>query len=190
VLLRRALRLLGAALAAGLIAGAVTGLASRGLMWFIGELAPGRAGDVTHENAVVGQRTLGGTLNVVIQGAAFGMPFGAFVYLAVRRWVPGRGVWRGLVFGAFVLMMMGGVVLDGGYEYFRYASAAVTVPLFASLFFVYGVVAVPLTERWAGPSPWPSRHWVTVGGRIALGALFVMGALHFRDMLSDVYHLL
>jgi hypothetical protein len=158
-------------------------------MWALAEMAPGRHGDVTHENAVVGQRTLAGTLSL-LGNAPFFAPPGAVMYLVLRRWIPGRGLVKGLVFGAFIMLMFGDSVLDGDYEYFRYVSPAISVPMFATVFPVYGAVMAPLTERWAGPSPWPPRQWVTVSGRVALGALSVIGALHFIDTLSDTYQLL
>jgi hypothetical protein len=189
VAFRRWLRLFGVALAASLIAALVALLWGRLLMWAVAEMAPGRHGDVTHESAVVGQRTLSGTLKLLSNAPFFAIP-GAIVYLILRRWVPGRGAVKGLVFGVFILLMFGDSILDGDYEYFRYVSPAITVPMFATVFPVYGAALASLAERWAGPSPWPPRRRVTIVGQVVLGALFIVGALHLRETLSSVYHLI
>jgi hypothetical protein len=185
---RRGLRIVGAALAAGMLAALVTALVSRGLMWSLAAGAAERHGEVTHDNAVVGQRTLSGTLGLLLQAQFFAIP-GTIAYVALRRFLPGRPALKGLLFGVLLLLFFGDSVLDGSYEYFRYASARVTVPMFAALFPLYGVVAVVLTERWAGTPASRRYPWVTRSGQGALVVLAIAGAAHLRTTLSTVYHL-
>ena len=48
--------------------------------------------------------SLGGTTGILMIGAILGMPFG-LIYVAIRRYLPGRGVWNGLVYGALLWLI-------------------------------------------------------------------------------------
>ncbi|MBA3653845.1 MAG: hypothetical protein H0W70_06580 [Actinobacteria bacterium] len=188
-IVRRGLTVAGASIAACFVAGVATGLWSRVLMWILAATAPARAGEVTHERAVVGQRTLEGTINLVLIVVAAGAVTGAPVYIVVRRWLPARVVLKGLSFAAVLLAVFGPYVLDGDYEYFRYGHPAISVALFLTTFVVFGLVSAALAERWAGAPAQPPRRWLTIVGVPFLAALGVWGAARLDATLSGVYHL-
>jgi hypothetical protein len=182
---RHALRLFGATVLGSIVAGAVAGLGARVAMWVIRVMNDSHNGEVTHANSAVGQWTSSGTVDIVITGAMiFGLP-GAVLYLLVRRWLPGPPVLRGLLFG-LVLLAIGftAFVQDNEYEYDRYVSPAVSVPLFMVLFPLYGVLLAPVAERLGRGSMTPPRHrLVRVGGRVLLMGLVVVGAFATADQL-------
>ena len=183
----RVARVIAAGLAGGVVAGAVAGgLGSRLLMRVIGVMARSHYGEVTHENSVVGETTFAGTLNLVIQGAGFGL-FGGVVYLLVRRWMPGRRVVKGLTFGVFLLLFQGTLVLDGNYEYYRYISPWQAYAMFALLFPAYGVVLALVAETLAGPSPWPNRRLVTRIGYAVVSLIAIAGT---ADLVTTMRELL
>ena len=170
----RVARVTASGLAGGVVAGAlVGGLGSRLVMRLVGVMARSHYGEVTHENAVVGETTLAGTLNLVAQGVGFGI-FGGILYLFVRRWVPGKGVVKGLVFGCGLLLLAGPVVLDGNYEYYRYIEPWQAFVLFALLIPIYGVVASLVTERLAGRSPYPPNRAIGIAGQVILLVLVIL----------------
>jgi hypothetical protein len=115
----------------------------------------------------------------------------ALVYLVVRRWVPGRGVVKGVVFGLGLLVIAGPVVLDGNYEYFRYISTWQAVALFAALYPLFGAVIGFLAERWAArPQGPPDNRLVAVAGWAVLAVILVRGGVTGYLRLRDVYHLI
>jgi hypothetical protein len=185
--LARALRLLGVALGAGVVAGTAGGLGARLVMRIVAIMGRSHYGEVTHHNAVTGVTTLGGTMNLAIEGALLGVA-GSLFYLVVRPWLPGRPLVRGLLFGLLLLLAVGTLVLDGDYEYYRYVSPAVSVSLFALLFPLYGAVLAWLIERWDRDRPqftgWPLRI-----GRGLLGVLAITTGLNLLDQLRIEYQL-
>ena len=173
----RVLRVVGAGLAGGILAGVIVGgLGSRLLMRIVGVMGRSHYGEVTHQNAVVGVTTLDGTLNLAIQGVGYGI-FGGLMYLLVRRWMPGRGWVKGLAFGVFLLLTQGGLVLDGDYEYYRYIQAWQAYAMFALLFPVYGIVNGLVTERLAGKPAYPPHRVVGIVGQVALGAIALLSGI-------------
>jgi hypothetical protein len=173
-----ALRLTAAGLLAGLVAGAVAGLGSRLVMYVIRLMNPSHNGEITHANAEVGRFTMEGTLSLAIEGMFFGVP-GAVFYLIVRRWIPGLGVMKGLVFGLVLLVVGAPAVLDGNYEYFRYVSEWIAVALFSLLYPLFGVVVSPLTERLGrGASGPPRNRSLARFGYLLLGGTLVWGLVN------------
>lgn len=188
--LRRGLRLVGAGLLAGIVAGATAGLGSRVVMFAIRLMNPSYNGVPTHANAEVGRVTAEGTLALAVEGAFYGIP-GAVVYLLVRRWMPGDGVWKGAAFGVFLLIVAGPVVLDGNYEYFRYVPTGVSVGLFALLYPLYGLVVAPLTESLGRAQRGrPSNALVASSGYLILGGVLVWSAIRDVALLRDVFRIL
>ena len=88
----------GRGLVAGLVAGVICGVGARIAM----RIAALAAGNETGF-------TLGGTVGVVFIPVVIGAPLG-IIYVAVRRWLPGSGLRRGLVFG-ILFLLLGGVPL-------------------------------------------------------------------------------
>ncbi len=105
-------RLLVIGVTAGLAAGFLTGLWSRVAMRLSGFLTDDANRFIrTENNARVGDITLGGTLTLGAVGAALGI-LGGLLYLAIRRWLPGRSWVRALTYGALLLAVFGFVVMD------------------------------------------------------------------------------
>jgi hypothetical protein len=160
-----------------MVAGAVAGLGSRLVMYVIRLMNPSHNGEFTHANAEVGRFTVDGTMSLAIEGMFFGVQ-GAVVYLIVRRWMPGLGVMKGLVFGLVLLAVGASAVLDGNYEYFRYVPTWVAVALFSLLYPLFGVVVAPLTEHLGrGTSGPPNNRRLAWSGYLILGAILLWGLL-------------
>jgi len=188
--LRRVLAQFGATVAAGIVAGAAAGLGARVAM-FIARLMNGSYnGQNTHASAINGQVTVSGTLSIVVTGVFFGVA-GALLYLLVRRWVPGRGALKGLVFGLGLLLVGGSAVIDGNFEFFRYTRPWLSVAMFAALYPLFGVVLAFASERWARrPQGRPSNTAAAVVGWAILGLVVLRGAVESYEQLRDVYHVL
>ncbi len=89
----------------------------------------------------------GGTGEVLATGLFIGVP-AALVFVALRRFIPGPGVWRGAAFG--VLLFLALVVVPPPAA--RSAASSVgrpllTVSLFGPLFLLYGMVVERLRRR-------------------------------------------
>lgn len=186
---RHGVRLGAAGILAGIAAGAVAGLGARLAMFLIRLMNPSYNGVVTHAGHEVGQITVSGTAELVLDGMFMGIP-GAVVYLLVRRWIPGRGVVKGLVFGLTLLVVAAPAVLDGDYEFFRYVAPWISVLLFALLYPLYGAVVAPLTERLGRGAQGPPRNMVVAGaGSVVLAGVLVWSAVRDFFLLRDVFHL-
>ncbi len=183
------LRQVGATVAAGVVAGAVAGLGARLAMLVVRLLNDSHNGENTHNTAIVGRVTVVGTLNIVVEGMFLAIP-AAVLYLLVRRWVPGRGAMKGLLFGLLLLLVAGSAVLDGNYEYFRSISTWRAVAMFAALYPLFGVVLGFLAERWVKrPQGAPGNRVVAVAGWGGLTVVAMLGALEGYANLRDAYHL-
>jgi hypothetical protein len=144
-----------ATIAAGIVAGAfVGGIGSRVVMRVLAiTSAPRATGILTENGNRVGEITTGGTIALITAGVAVGM-LGALLWLVTRRWIPQRGWRKGLLFGVVLLCLGGASLIDPkntDFAHLRPASLAVT--MFAALFPLFGLVLVPLVERWTGAYP-------------------------------------
>lgn len=183
------LRVTVAGVVSGIVAGAIAGLGSRGVMLVIRWMNPSHNGARTHAVAEIGTITAEGTLSLMAEGMFLGFGGGLF-YVLVRRWMPGTGVRKALTFGVFLLVVGGGAVLDGDYEYFRYVSTWVSVTLFALLYPLFGLVASPLTERLGRGRQGPPPHRVVAWtGYLAVAALATWSIARGFVVLRDVFHL-
>ena len=188
--LRRVLAQFGATVMAGMVAGAVAGLGARLAMFIARLMNDSYNGQNTHASAINGQVTVSGTLSIVVTGMLFGVA-GALAYLLVRRWVPGRGALKGLVFGLGLLLVGGSAVIDGNHEFFRYTRPWLSVAMFAALYPLFGVVLAFASERWARrPQGRPSNTAAAVVGWAILGLVVLRGAVESYEQLRDVYHVL
>lgn len=185
----RGLRLAAAGVVAGLVAGAVAGLGARVVMYVIRLMNPAYNGVITHAGYPVGQITLSGTTALMFEAMFMGLP-GGVMYLIVRRWIPGRGVRKGLAYGLLLMVITAPVLLDGRYEFFRYVPEYISVLLFALLYPLYGAVVAPLTERLGRGTQGPPRNQVVARvGYAALAAAVVWSARQDFFLLRDVFHL-
>lgn len=129
-------RLLAVGLLAGLAGGLVLGVGGRVAMRLIAlgaGLEPGFS--------------WGGTGEVVATGLLIGVP-AAIAFVALRRFIPGPGIWRGAAFGALLFLALVAVPLPAA----ELASESVgrlllTVGLFGPLFLLYGVVIELVLRR-------------------------------------------
>ena len=188
--LRRFAFLVGLGLLAGLVAGAVAGgVGSRVAMRVVALLAGHeRYGQLTDADAVVGRITLGGTLFLPAAGTYLGVP-GGLRYVAVRRWLPGAGIRKGLAFGGLLLLLFGSLIIDGDNPDFRrFGPAAASVGLFAALFVPYGLIAAAIVERLdrGGNRP-PRSRVVALGGYAALAVVGLLGLIRDLRALADIF---
>jgi len=142
-------------MAAGIASGAlVGGIGSRVVMRVLAiTSAPQATGILTQNGNRVGEITTGGTIALIVAGVGIGM-LGAFLWLVAKRWIPGRGWRRGLLFG-FVLLCLGGALLidPKNADFAHLRPALLAVVMFAALFPLFGLLFVPLAERWVGAYP-------------------------------------
>jgi hypothetical protein len=187
---RRFLFLIAISLFGGLMAGIIAGgIGSRLAMRVVAALAPARdQGTLTDADAVVGAFRLEGTLFLLFTGGTFGL-FGGLLYLALRRWMPGRAIGRGLAFGALLLLVFGSLIIEGGNPDFRrFVPSPVSVGLFASLFILYGLIIAATVERLDrhGGAPLRNRYAV-VGGYAGIAVAGVVGLTRDLDALTAIF---
>jgi len=145
-------------------------------------------GQVTQNGNTVGQITLGGTGFLVLPLAFLGIP-GAVFYVFVRRWVPGSGPMKGVVFGTLLLLILGSTftgIDSTNPDFLRFGSRLLNVTLFAALPVVFGLLVVLLLtplER-ALPDPRNARllvPYIMLFGFLSfgfVGTFLVLSANH------------
>jgi len=145
-------------------------------------------GEITDADAVVGQITGGGTAFLLFFGTFLGVP-GGLLYVAVRRWLPGAGIRKGLAFGGLLLLLFGSLIIDGDNPDFRrFGLAAASVGLFAAIFVLYGLIAAAIVERLdrGGGRP-PRSRVVALGGYAALAVGGLLGLVRDLRALADIF---
>ena len=152
--------------AVGAVAGfVVLGLGSRLSMRLIAAWTDPHT-TVTLNGAVIGEKTLDGTLRLAMQGAISGAVLG-LGYVLVRRWLPGpRTAWFALV----VLLLPGGALL-GDSEFELFDPPLLAALLFLPVFPLYGAVTAAWTERFAPLALSGERPPLAVAGLCVLGLL-------------------
>jgi ABC-type transport system involved in cytochrome c biogenesis permease subunit len=183
----RVLRSIAAALAVGALVGLVVGGGGARLAMRLIALADDREdfGSITGSGAFVGDITLGGTVNVLLFCMALGI-FGAFLYVALRSWLPARGAYRSLVFVLIVLGLGLFVTIDSNQGDFVFVNTAVSIVSFTAVLLLYALLMPPLIDRLAprtpARSPW--GHGVVacvLGLSLVVGALAVKHAFEYAD---------
>lgn len=182
--------LIGIGLLAGLVAGFVVGGVGSRVAMRIVALVAGHEhyGEVTDADEIVGKITADGTAFLVAAGTFLGV-LGGLLYVAVRRWLPGTGFRKGLAFGGFLLLLFGSVIIDGGnLDFRRFVASYLSVGLFASLFFLYGVIVSVIVERLdrAGGTL-PRRRVLAVGGYAVLVLTGIVGLTRDVRALAEIF---
>lgn len=174
-LLAALLRTLGSAVVAGAFAGAIAGgIGGRIAMRVSGALYarehPGEAAVTQSSNTPVGEISLSGTMDLLIEGLGSGA-LAAVLYIIVRRWLPGSPRWHGLAFGVVGLLIAGVSSINAGNSDFqRIGNPLLNVAMFVAIFVLYGVLLVPLLERLERFSR-RTRRGFSLGRVLALGVL-------------------
>lgn len=147
------------------IAGAlVGGVGSRLVMRLAALAAPEVRGALTENGNVVGEITVAGTIGLMIFGGVSSAIFGTGAYTVARPWLPRSAVARGLLFGGFLLALMGSTIVDpGNADFVILGDRALNVVLFSALFLVFGLVASGVVAYLEGRVPTApalsSRMW-------------------------------
>jgi CBS domain-containing protein len=125
------------------VAGAlVGGIGGRLVMRLAALAAPEVRGALTENGNVVADITLEGTIGLVIFAGASSAIFGAGAYTVAGPWLPRSALARGLVFGGFLLALMGSTVVDpGNADFVILGDRLLNVAMFSGLFIAFGVVA-------------------------------------------------
>jgi hypothetical protein len=138
------------------------------------------AGLVTENGNIVGHITADGTGFLLIAGAFIGV-VGGLLYVAVRRWLPGSPRWKGLMFGALLLLVFGRLLIDpDNADFSRFGPPLLNIALFASLFILFGLAVAPLAQRFDRWLPAASGGWAPVRavyGLLAILPLAIVGVV-------------
>lgn len=171
--------------AAGIIAGVATGGVGSRIAMRIAAVLGGEkiAGLVTENGNVVGDITVDGTVGLIIFGGVFPGIVGGWLYVLIRRWLPGQGWWHGPLFGTLLLMTFGAVIINVDNADFRILGpSVVNVTMFALLFVVFGLLVAPVAgvlDRTLPPAGqatggWSSRCYIAV---LAIPVAFSFAAI-------------
>src|SRR5687768_10799958 len=139
------------------IAGALVGGIGSRLVMRLGALAaPEVRGALTENGNVVGDITFAGTIGLMIFAGISSAIFGTGAYTVAGPWLPRSTVARGLVFGGFLLALMGSTIVDpANADFVILGDRALNVAMFSALFIAFGLVAsgaVAVLERRVPPA--------------------------------------
>lgn len=126
---------------------------------------------------------MAGIVGLVIFGSIAGL-FSGLLFLAVRRWLPGGWVARGLTFGLFLLSPIGIIIATSSKSDFDLASPTLILSLFAGMILVEGLATTWLIERLGRGSLSPPRPRPL--GYVVLGAIALLGFVALGASVSDV----
>jgi hypothetical protein len=161
----------------------VFGLGSRVAMRAVGLAAsPAHLGEPT-EFGIVGRVTVGGVLTLVIIGAIGGLLAG-LLYLAVRSWLPGGWVARGVVFCLLLLSPIGALIVATSRSDFDLVSQALIFVLFAGMILIEGLATAWAIERLGRHTLAPPRPRPI--GYVVLGTVGSLGVFALGNALSDL----
>jgi hypothetical protein len=138
---------------AGLIAGLVfLGLGSRLVMRASALLSPDSTGLLTENDNVVGEITLGGTLELVIFVGLFGGLLSGTLWVIMRDWLPLKAASRITLAGLIAAMLGSSAVINDGNEDFHKLSApGANIAMFVAIVGLTGAATAalnaPLTRR-------------------------------------------
>ena len=157
----------------GIGVGAVVfGVGSRLAMRLVGLIAsPEHDGEQT-AFGIVGRITLAGVVGLVVFGSIAGL-FCGLLYLAARSLLPGGWMARGLMFGLFLLVPIGIIIITSSRPDFDLTSPTLILVIFGGMILLDGLATVWVVERLGRdslPPPQPSLL-----GYVMLGAITAIG---------------
>ena len=163
----------------GIIAGIIVGgIGSRIVMRIVGAMEGSLPHQETDFGFTVGSVTgFGMVFLIIFAGSASGF-VGGLAYMCVRPWLGAKKRWRGLYFGAIVLLAGGGLVIEGGNtDFVRFGSSTLNIFMFAVLFMVFGLLVAPLVE-WADIrlQPEPNSDPPGQASQLALLGIFLVAS--------------
>ena len=163
----------------GIGVGAVVfGVGSRVAMRIVGMIAsPEHAGEQT-AFGIVGRVTLAGVVGLVVFGSIAGL-FCGLLYLAARSLLPGGWIARGLVFGLFLLVPIGIIIITSSRSDFDLASPTLILAIFGGMILLDGLATAWAIERLGRnslPPPQPSPRGYVILGAIAATGFVALGA--------------
>jgi len=178
------LRHLGRGVLLGLAAGIITGIIVGGfgsrIAMRISAVLGGQeiAGLITENGNVVGDITVDGIVELLLFAGVFPGIAAGWLYVLVRRWLPGPRWWNGLLFGMLLLMTTGRAIInDDNADFTKLGPAAVNVTMFAILFVLFGLLVAPITgaldRRLPPVGPGMSR-WFSRGYPVVLALLVLL----------------
>jgi ABC-type xylose transport system permease subunit len=126
--------------------------------------APEARGSLTENGNVVGAITVEGTIALMLFAGVGSAIVGTAAYIVLRPWLPRRTTRGGLVFGGFLLALLGGRVVDpGNADFTILGDGVLNVSVFSMLFVAFGLVAtaaiVALEERVPPAATLTPRMW-------------------------------
>ncbi|CAN5636528.1 hypothetical protein BH24CHL1_BH24CHL1_19050 [soil metagenome] len=146
------IRTIGVGVLAGIFAGIVTGGIGGRIVMRISAMMylrenPNASAITESSGRQVGTFTLGGSVELLIQGAFMGLA-GGLAYIVVKRWLPGSSRIRGITFGLLLLVILGTMVIDSDNNDFqRFGPPALNLVMFASIFILFGALVAPAANR-------------------------------------------
>ena len=156
----RRLRSPAAALGVGAVLGVVVAGGGSRLAMRLIALADDREdfGLPTEGGDIVGEVTLDGTLFVLFTGLVLGI-VGAFLHLALRRWLPERPLFRSLFFALIILGLGLTATIRGNEADFEFVNTVVSILSFAAVLLVYGMLVPTLIDRLSPRTASGSSRW-------------------------------
>jgi hypothetical protein len=171
-------RMVGVGLIGGLALGILFGgIGGRVAMRIIFLADPESGGPPLPGDFHAGTITMEGTFLVVMTGAVLGVA-GGLLYVVVRNWLPRSPVWRGVVYGLFlVVIYSGGPLLRGETQELRmFEPPLLSIALFASLIFLYGLSLPLVVDRFDTHVPAVLRRpTVSVVGYVVMAGVTIFG---------------
>lgn len=156
--------------AAGAVAGVVVGgIGGRLAMLVLARLTPAATGRLSDDGFVMGRFTVGGTLNLLLVGAALGV-VGALFYALVRGLALGPRWFRLLSLAGGPAIVVGELLVHtGGVDFRLLRPAALAIAMFVAIPGLYVLLLVVLGDRWTRPGAWSA----TAPWPLALAPLLV-----------------
>lgn len=163
------------AFVAGMLA---VGLGGRLLMRILAATSPGSSqGQLTEADEIVGEVTLGGTIGLVIFVGLLAGLGGLVLFAALRRWLPKRSVWAGIVtagIGAGLFARPSGLLDPDNHDFTILEPTWLAVILALVLTVTFAISGAILMDRWTPSWPTPGRSARGWLGLVALVPLLAV----------------